>query len=259
MSIDKIWKEKFRILSFQMDPKCRAHLTTICNFLQEGAGAHAESAGFGFEDMMRRNQVWVLSRLKVVIENYPLWNDEVVLKTWSRGKEGIFYLRDFQIENEPENTIIKATSSWAAINTKTRRPEIVVGLEDGLQSERENKVFEHSLNKLPVLSNPVFKRNRKIEYSDIDLVYHVNNVKYIEIILNSFPQEIFSKQQIKSLEINYLGEAKYGEVVSISNERTDENTYLVSVNLEKSKKEICRARLIWEGPSSNNLSSTVEN
>ena len=74
-----------------MDPKSRAHLTSICNFLQEGAGAHAESAGFGFEDMMKRNQVWVLSRLKIEIEDYPIWQQEVELKTWSRGRDGIFY------------------------------------------------------------------------------------------------------------------------------------------------------------------------
>ena len=75
MDIENIWEEDFSILSFHMDPKSKAHLTSICNFLQEGAGAHAEHAGFGFEGMMKRNQVWVLSRLKVVIDRYSIWRE----------------------------------------------------------------------------------------------------------------------------------------------------------------------------------------
>lgn len=246
MAVDNIWIEKFQILSFHMDPKCKAHLTAICNFLQEGAGAHAESAGFGFEDMLKRNQVWVLSRLKVVIEKYPVWNDQVKLKTWSRGKEGIFYVRDFQIEDNMSKVIINATSSWAAINTKTRRPGTVEGLEDGLLSFKENKALDENLKKLPELTNLHFMRKRRIEYTDIDLVYHVNNVKYIEIILNSFPQEILLQKQVHSMEINYLGEAKYGDEVVIYKDQLEENSYLISVKLESTKKEICRAKLIWQ-------------
>lgn len=246
MSIQKIWEEEFRILSFHMDPKGKAHLTSICNFLQEGAGAHADSAGFGFDDMMKRSQVWVLTRLKVVIENYPAWQEQIKLKTWSRGKEGIFYVRDFNIEDTNKKVIIKATSSWAALNFRTRRPEIVEGLEKGLFSLKETKAFNEKLTKLPKLSNPEFMRKRRIEYTDIDLVYHVNNVKYIEIIVNSFPKEILMKQRISALEINYLGEAKYGDDVSIYTDEIEENVYLVSVIQESDKKEVCRAKLNWE-------------
>lgn len=228
-----------------MDPKSRAHLTTICNFLQEGAGAHAESAGFGFEDMMKRNQVWVLSRMKVEIDKYPVWTEEVKLNTWSRGREGIFYLRDFYISNPNSDMIIRASSSWAAIDLKTRRPGKVDGLEEGMHSQREKKVFNEKLEKLPELVNPVFMRKRKIEYTDIDLVYHVNNVKYVELMYNSFSPEILMNSFVSCLEVNYLGEAKYGEDVLINNEKIGENEFLVNVVRESDDKEVCRAKMLW--------------
>jgi len=246
MTIQNIWEENFRILSFHMDPKSNAHLTAICNFLQEGAGAHAESAGFGFKDMMKRNQVWVLTRLKVEIGKYPVWQEEIKLKTWSRGKEGIFYVRDFCIENSHGESIIKATSSWTAININSRRPELVERLEDGLHSLKDKKAIDEKLMKLPELANPEIMRKRRIEYTDIDLVYHVNNVKYIEIIVNSFPREILLRQKVKTLEINYLGEAKYGEDVLIFLDQAESNFSLVTVIRESDNKEICRARIYWE-------------
>ena len=248
MTTPKIWEENFQVHSFQMDPKGKAHLTTICNFLQEGASRHAEKAGFGYEDMMNRNQVWVLARLKVVIDAYPDWKDQLKLLTWPRGKQGIFYIRDFIIQNIKEQPVIKATSSWAAINIKTRRPEVVDGIEKGLISLKEKVAIDEKLDKLPELSNPDLMRKRQIEYTDIDLVYHVNNVKYIELIMNSFPLETHLHKKVRTLEINYLGEVKYGEQVLIFIERNpeNENSCLVNIVRESNKKEVCRARLDWE-------------
>lgn len=248
MTTPKIWEEDFRVLTFHMNPKGKTHLSAICNFLQEGASMHAESAGFGYEDMMSHNQVWVLARLKVIIADYPAWKDRLKLLTWSRGKEGIFYIRDFIIHDENKKSLIKATSSWAAINIKTRRPEVVDGLEKGLISLKEKAAIDEKLSKLPELANPVFKRKRQIEYTDIDLVYHVNNVKYIDLIMNSFPLETHLQNKVRTLEINYLGEAKYGEVVLISTGQNlkRENSYLVNIIRESDKKEVCRARLDWE-------------
>lgn len=246
MATPKIWEEDFRVLTFHMDPRGKAHFTAICNFLQEGASMHAEKAGFGFEDMLRRNQVWVLSRLKVVVEMYPVWKDELKLLTWSRGKEGIFYIRDFNIKDENKNVLIKATSSWAAINTKTRRPEVVEGLESGLLSLKEKVAIVEKLDKIPDLQNPQFIRKRQIEYTDIDLVYHVNNVKYIELIINSFSSDTYLRKNIKAMEINYLGEAKYGEDVLIYSEQNPENRSLIKIVREADKKEVCRAILDWE-------------
>lgn len=134
MAIPQSWEQSVHIHTLQMDPRGKAHLTAICNYLQEAASMHAFKAGLGFDDVVNRNQVWVLTRLKVQIEKYPSWNDQLTLHTWSRGNEGIFYLRDFYFLNEEGSEIIRATSSWAALNLKTRRPELVDGLEDKLFS-----------------------------------------------------------------------------------------------------------------------------
>jgi acyl-ACP thioesterase len=231
-----------------MDPTGNALLTSICNFLQEGASMHAEKAGFGFEQMYRRNQFWVLTRLKVVIESYPRWMDELTLKTWSRGKNGIFYLRDFFIENSKQKPIIKATSSWAALSMKTRKPEVVAHLEDGLITHSGEVALEERLEKLPELQSPMLLRTRLIEYTDIDIVFHVNNVKYIEMMVNSYPKEKLINNQIHSIEVNYLGEALYNDIVAIykGDTESDSATEMVSIVRKADNKEVCRARIMWK-------------
>jgi len=247
MTIPKTWEEEIRIHTFQMDPKGRAQLFTICNYLQEAASMHASYAGLGFDDMMSRNQVWVLTRLKVEIDQYPVWNDRLKLQTWSRGNEGIFYLRDFTIQDKHDNTIIRATSSWAAINIKTRRPELVDGLEIKLYNQKDRIVLDSKLEKLPELKSKTLIGEHEVQYTDIDIVFHVNNVKYIEMLFNAIPLERHKINKVKSLEVNYLGETGYGESMQIF---TDDDTgkktdQLISIIRKSDRKEVCRARLIW--------------
>ena len=208
---------------------------------------HAFKAGLGFDDMVNRNQVWVLTRLKVQIEKYPSWNDQLTLHTWSRGNEGIFYLRDFYFLNEEGSEIIRATSSWAALNLKTRRPELVDGLEDKLFSQKEKVALVSKLEKLPELTHPVFLRKYTVQYSDIDIVYHVNNVKYIEIMMNAFSLDIHKTKKVHTLEVNYLGEANYGDEVNIFSQHNtnDPDEYLVNIVRKDDEKEVCRAKFLW--------------
>jgi len=207
---------------------------------------HAQNAGFGFDAMLQRNQVWVLTRLKIEIEHYPVWNDQLSLETWSRGNEGIFYLRDFHIANEEEKIIIKATSSWAALNFRTRRPERVEGLEEKLLSLKDQIALDDKLEKLTELTDPKLVKQYQIQFSDIDIVYHVNNVKYIEIIMNAFPLAVHKTKKVRSLEVNYIGEANYGDEVQIFSQSVNENEYLMNIVRLTDSKEVCRAKLIWE-------------
>ena len=247
MAVPQIWEEEFRVLTFHMDPMSKIHLTSICNFLQEGASMHAEEAGFGFLEMSKRNQVWVLTRLKVVIDKYPGWKSKLKLKTWSRGRQGIFYIRDFMIENNVGLPIISASSSWAALNLKSRRPELVDRLEDGLHTLADKIALAEPLHKLPDLISPKVLRSRTIEYTDIDIVFHVNNVKYVELIMNSYSKQQHLKYIPVELEINYLGEALYGDEVII---RVDQHQHkagadLISIVRSSDQREVCRALVSW--------------
>lgn len=246
MGTRKIWEEEFRAHTFHLDPKRKTHLTAICNFLQEGASIHAEQAGFGYENMLKNNQVWVLTRMKVVVNDYPGWNEKLKLQTWSRGNQGIFYVRDFNIDDGHGKSVVKASSSWTAINTQTRRPELVKDLENGLYTWTDKAAIEGTLGKIPALKKPKLLRSRRIEYTDIDLVYHVNNVKYIELIINSFPKEMHREMSVHALEVNYLGEAMLADEVLIYAEEMGQKSIKVNIVRQSDEKEVCRAKLDWK-------------
>ena len=178
------------------------------------------------------------------MDYYPGWNEEIRLETWSRGNEGIFYVRDFCLYDQRDQVVGKASSSWAAINLKNRRPELVKNLEDRLYSFKERRAFQENLEKLPELNGGEKIWEYQVQYSDLDIVYHVNNVKYIELIFNSLPFRQIKANTVKSFEINYLSEAKYGETLVV-NHSISTDTSLINIVRKEDGRETCRAKIEW--------------
>ncbi len=244
MKTENIWKQSFDVKSYHINTKGKASLTSICNYLQESAGGHATSAGFGYRDMMAIKKAWVLTRLKVIIDEYPLWNDTLEVNTWSKGPHGIYYNRDFELYNGKGEKFCRALSSWAAIDLRTRRPGLVEHLEDHISTIKDKNASDIPPKKLPAIKEVENSTSYQVKYSDLDLLMHVNNVKYIEWIVDSFPIRFLRKKEIRKLEVNYMAEAKYEDDLLINSQQIAENEYLISIQREEDEKEICRARIV---------------
>ncbi len=88
--------ESYTIRAYETGPDGYARLSTMCNLLQEAASRHAELLDFGYESMKRRELFWVLSRLSVRVDRYPQLNESLIVRTWPKGLNGPFALRDFR-------------------------------------------------------------------------------------------------------------------------------------------------------------------
>jgi acyl-ACP thioesterase len=76
----------------------------------------------------------------------------------------------------------------------------------------------------------------------------VNNIKYIEWILDSAPFEMNRTHQMHAFEINFLAESSCDDVISIQTETLQESppVFLHHVSREGENKELCRARTGWK-------------
>lgn len=241
------YKEKYPIYSYEVDSNAKARLTSIGNFIQDIAAKHAEILGFGFDDMRKMNLYWVLSRLKIRMIKYPVWRENIIIETWHSGIDRLFGNREFRFLSENGDKLGDATSSWLIINSKTRRPQNPENLHEDLPELRASSDVK-SLDKLPSVEGGNDSPIYKIKYSDLDHNNHVNNVKYIQWILDSYPDGYFAKYQIATFEINFLAELSHSEKVRIRSVRSDQlqEVYHHSLFLADEVKEICRASISWE-------------
>ncbi len=207
--------KEFTVSSYDIDPGGKARLTAIANYLQETAYVHAGKLGLGYDDLAASGTAWILSRMQIRVLVRPDWDDELTVETWPRGLEKIFALRDFRISDRAGREVAEATTCWLMVNTLTRRPLRIPS--DYLAFEpRTDAVFDHTPGKISLPEGMAFCERRKVKYSDLDVVGHVNNVRFIEWCSDALGTDLLTGHFISGFEINFIGEARPGDEVEIT-------------------------------------------
>ena len=241
----KVWKDKYKIHSYQVDSKSKATLVALCQLLQESAWQHAEHLGLGFSHLQERNLIWVLARQLIRVSSYPKWGDTIEVHTWPTGKDRIFCYRDFKITHPGGSTVAEAATTWFVIDVVTRKPQKTVHYYQLELAEEVEYVLPNRLNKLELLDSEDFTKLIQVTYGDLDMHKHVNNLRYVEWMINSLPWEFLSTHRLREMEINYMSEASYQDEIAVSYADKGKSNFFHKIIKMKDNQEICRARTVW--------------
>lgn len=219
--IEKIYTEKFKIRSYDIDFKHRLKIATIFSYLQETAHSHTEGTALGYEQLKEQKLFWVLTKLKIEVIKYPKWNEEIEVKTWSKNSNKMFAFREFEIESNGEKIAV-ATSVWALVNSETRKPHRLSELTYPVP-HNEKEAMTEKLTKINIKGEKQQAVMRTSAYSDIDIYQHTNNAKYIEWTMDAFLTREHIDYEIKTLQIHFTEETKFGETLEIVPHVYEEN------------------------------------
>lgn len=216
--------DKLSVKCYEVDAEKRLKPTAFMDMAQEMAYQAAGVLHFGYDELIREGMAWVLSRMHIVFTDAPHWRDDVEIQTWSRGAFGPFFLRDFRVLGSDGNLKVKATSSWVVMDVNTRRmakPEDVLPKEN---TRCDDAAIEAPAAKvmMPRGVEAEYVSNHKVAYSDIDLVGHTNNARYISWAMDCME----SDTRVNEIEITFQHEAKMGETVSLYRFRDGDSTLI---------------------------------
>lgn len=227
-----IFEKQWEINFSQCAPNGALNYTDLCNLLQLTAAEHADLGGISFSDMQEFNQAWVLSRMRIEIDSLPKWSDTITVKTWIVSLENSRSTRVLAVYKN-NRKIISCETFWAVINTKIRRPETLALPHEHFIKYPEQFTTKERVKKIHIPKDTTLLGTHKVVFSDLDVVNHVNNVKYLEWCLDLISPETLVKQTFKSLDMNFLNELLLQDAVEIF-ASTTENSTIFSV-LKNSK------------------------
>lgn len=213
MKNSTIFECSYEVSSLYVSLQKRLGLYALLNLLQDAAWSHANSLGFGFDDSLKRNVFWVLTRQKIVMDHWPEWHETIDIKTWVRPVQRSFTYRDFEIYNRGRQ-IGQCTTSWLLLDGETRRPA-TRNLEDIDAFTRKDGALAMETPKISLLEGLETRAEFQVRNSDLDLNDHVNNTKYAQWILDSIPREWHRQFILHSYEVNFLAETLAQDVISI--------------------------------------------
>ena len=215
-----IFSKEWEINFTQCTPNGYLKYTDLCNILQLTAASHSEIGGISFVDMQAFDQAWVLSRMRLEITALPKWKDIVTVKTWINTLENSRSVRAFEVSVNGKK-LIGAETFWAVFNTKTRRPESLALPFEHFDLYPENKATEKSFSKIDINHDREIIFEKIVVLSDLDIVNHVNNVKYLEWCLDCVDEKLILNQSIESLEMNFLKELSLKDAILIHENLTE--------------------------------------
>ena len=218
-----VHKKEWEINFSQCAPNGALNYTDLCNLIQLTAAEHADLGGISFTDMQKFNQAWVLSKMRIEIESLPQWRDKIIIKTWIVSLENSRSTRVLEVYKNQQK-IISCETFWVVINTKIRRPENLALPHEHFEKYSEHFATKKRVTKIQIPNNSQNIGTHEVVFSDLDVVNHVNNVKYLEWCLDFVEPHLLLNYTFKSIEMNFLNELLLKDQVEILSIQTDEST-----------------------------------
>lgn len=236
--LSKDWTINFT----QCAPNGFLKYTDLCNLLQLTAAAHSEVGGISFIDMQVFNQAWVLSRMRIEISQLPKWGDTITIKTWINSLENSRSVRALEVYLNGAK-IAGSETFWAVFNTQKRRPEALALPYDHFTLYPDKKATIERFSKINFAHDKNLVHEKTVSLSDLDIVNHVNNVKYLEWCLDLVDEQLLLQRNLSCIEMNFIKELSLKDKIIIHESIQQQETVF---SISKNEQTCFALQLYWQ-------------
>jgi len=235
--MSKIFTRMFRVRWGELDPSGTVSPANYLRYLIETAWDWGVAAGMDADYSQNPDVFWVIRETEIRFLRPLRHNDEFGLTIWMVNWQRVRGTRCFELKfKESGDVIAQGTQHIVYMDTRTGRP-MNLPEEEADKFRFENpRVFPFErFPKIAAVENP-FVTQRQVEWMDLDIYDHVNNVIYVnyaeEAAAQDFSARGWSPVRLteaglavvtKRVHVQYLSIASWGETLNIS-------THQLSVN-----------------------------
>ncbi len=198
------------------DCDCVGHvsLSTWLSWMAELAGEQYELRNLGRDQLLKNQQVFLLSRISLRVLRHPVSYDSLTAATWEKGIDTVFFRRNFDFNDEDGTVCAEGSSLWLLcdpVRHRILRPSAlqhpVPDIDRAISCPFPEKIEMPEHSKL-LGRRPVF-------FSDLDANEHIYCANYGRIFMDWLPEE-YQRRPFKDFTLNYVKEAKLGETLVLS-------------------------------------------
>ncbi|MGM9522740.1 MAG: acyl-[acyl-carrier-protein] thioesterase [Oscillospiraceae bacterium] len=180
--------------------------SSLLHLFQEIAKAHAEHCGMGFDALMSRGLIWVITKLKYRVAETLKPDIDYSLVTYPKPNGSLMYQRDFYLLSDGRE-IVSATSQWCIVNFLTRHVEQATMHYDGEIYEKD--AFPKGIERIrPGELSPAGRHivtKRHLDEND-----HTNNCRYADMAIDAL-----GSNTICEFTINFAKETRLGDEIQL--------------------------------------------
>lgn len=155
-----------------------------------------------------------MTKVSLNLLRTPVREEKIVLKTWTRGLDGIVFIRDTVIETPEGERLTEASANWILVDPVKHgilRPE---SLRYDIVHRPDIALSGTRTKRLRTPKDLELVGAKRVDYTDCDFIGHMNNTNYADVITNFLPESDW-KKEISECDIVYNLEAKQNEILDI--------------------------------------------
>lgn len=204
-----------------------AKTSAIMRYIQSAAQDQLTSNNMSYDKLKEMNRAFILSRLNLEVLRPLRAYTPLTAVSYPVESRGFTFLRCYELYSDGE-TVARAISAWALIDTSTRALVRVNDFELGLPTlPGLNLPLPHIV--LPSEISDV--GGYGVHYGDVDQNMHMNNTKYPDMYSNFLP---LMGKMISRIAISYKSEAKIGEKLRVLRANKDNIFYFRTLRSDTS-------------------------
>lgn len=223
----KLFEKEYELRTSDFTCNNKLQPASILDLFQSVAGEHANELGCGFNNMIAENMLWVVIRTKFKILNDAVLFDKVKVKTWPLPPSRVSFQREYLIENNNGEPLVKGTSEWVVMHSAERKLMVAKDIYPLTEFHTE-KTFEERTQKLRDFEADDTCYTLCPGFSQLDMNNHVNNTKYANYVLDAC--NLKNDELIDEFQIDFKHEMHAGAELKVHSKREDGFIFAKGVN-----------------------------
>ena len=241
------FEKQFELRYFEMNEFGEASATTMLMLLEETAADHCYSIGYSLYDLIAKNVGWVLLSGVMEMDRYPLYKEKITIRTWLSSYSMIKGFRENIIFDEKGEVIGRSRGLWVFFDIEKRRPvQIFDQIKERWSFDGTQSIDHDISSKLEVLDVANFSKKFKVNRFDTDMNEHVNNIRYLQWLMESLPKEIVDNYYLVKIEGRFITEALYDDTIISLTKGAVEDSFIHSIKIQGSTKVCATAQTFWK-------------
>ena len=167
--------------------------------------------------------------------------------TCPTGFQKVFTFRDYKVFDENDELIAHSSSSWLLLNTQTRRmnriPPHILAFEKDMPPPAEQ--LPRPDFKIPALTQIDHAANFRVNWHDLDFNGHLNNVYYLQWMMETLPDDLLENGTLKAFDIQYKVESNWKDQTLCETQQLENNEFVHRLVHQESGKELAVGRSEW--------------
>lgn len=241
----KVFEKLIKIRYSEMDYNMVLKPSSLLQFLQDLASDNAEILGFGYSYIIKNNLAWFLLKYHMEFEDYPENIYNLKIKTEARGYNKLFAFRDFALY-DGEKLLGRISSTWSLVDLTSKNivPVPKVLSENQYMQKYEKRENDLIYKKIKLIEQINKEQIYDIRFDDIDINKHVNNANYIIWALESLDFDFRASKKLKTLDIAFKKEIKFGNKI-LSQVEIMQNSTCHVLKCYETGEELCAISADW--------------